>query len=451
MPNTIRLPACAAILLAWLGLTAAAMAQATVLDRPIRVITQNSSGDRVDAMVVSFDENGFEAIGPNRTSRRVAWADLPAAKVLQVHQRLLRDAPAGEWVELGAMLRLRPDGEVPAQQAFRQALRLDPSVAARIEQLEQTALPTPQPTSRPSGSPMMPQRGGDGSDPVAPPQPDQQGPSQDKGWPELNDEQMQQAIEELHLFADQASQTVGTPLTAYETDYFLFYTDIRPGEARRYLALLDNMYRRLAGLFDLPTDVNIFRGKALVLVFQQERDYQLFQRQVHGVDPGLSAGMCHGFGDGTVHIAFHRQPNELEFLHLLVHESVHGFLHRYRDRPHVPSWMNEGLAESVAAQLVANRGKHQQIQQLARDNLRRHQFSMGGMMSDLRIEAWQYPVAQTLAGYLLERDVRAFGEMINAVKDGRGWQEALRNSYGMDPAQLSEAYGEWMGFGPVTP
>src|SRR5687768_10061477 len=107
-------------------------------------------------------------------------------------------------------------------------------------------------------------------------------------------------------------------------------------------------------MFALEKGLNIWRGKGLIFVFTQANDYRKFQVLMHRTDPGQSAGMCHSFNSGIVHIAFYRQPDELTFAHVLVHESVHGFLHRYRKPSHVPSWANEGLAEVIAAELVPN-------------------------------------------------------------------------------------------------
>src|SRR5690606_11851392 len=114
----------------------------------------------------------------------------------------------------------------------------------------------------------------------------------------------------------------------------------------------DNMYNRLTDLFAIKRGDNIWLGKCLILIFRNSDDYHRFQAVMHQTNSGTSAGMCHGFGSGEVHIAFFRQPAEMQFAHVLVHESVHGFLHRYRSPVHVPTWINEGLAEYIAFRLL---------------------------------------------------------------------------------------------------
>src|SRR5690606_17365852 len=136
------------------------------------------------------------------------------------------------------------------------------------------------------------------------------------------------------------------------TDYFLFYTDLDRREAERWGALLDRMYDRLCDLFGVARGTNIWRGKCLIFVFRDPQDYYRFEAQVHGQPGDDTAGRCWQFGDGRVHITFYRQPHESRFAHVLVHEAVHGFLHRYRSPARIPSVWNEGLAEVIAGELV---------------------------------------------------------------------------------------------------
>src|SRR5678816_1538790 len=92
-------------------------------------------------------------------------------------------------------------------------------------------------------------------------------------------------------------------------------------------------------------------------------------RDRHQTMAAGTAGMCHQYGNGDVHIAFYRQPNDLDFANVLVHESIHGFLHRYRSPVDVPSWANEGLAEAIAADMVNRKGLTQAATAEARNEL----------------------------------------------------------------------------------
>ena len=73
------------------------------------------------------------------------------------------------------------------------------------------------------------------------------------------------------------------------------------------------MYARMSELFAVPKNENIWRGKELVLVFSREQDYLNFEMKSHATMAAGTAGMCHQFGNGDVHIAFYRQPNDMDF------------------------------------------------------------------------------------------------------------------------------------------
>jgi len=186
---------------------------------------------------------------------------------------------------------------------------------------------------------------------------------------------------------------------------------------------------------------NVWYGKGLVFVFQKADDYRQFQVRVHQTDPGGSAGMCHCFGDGMVHIAFYRQPDDLTFAHVLVHESVHGFVHRFRAPPTVPSWANEGLAEVIADELVPQPGRTKERESRAREALQQY-GGLGGMLDARHIAGWQYPVAETLCAFMIRQNKRNYVDFIVGIKEGLTWEESLEQRYKAPRDRLVRAFGE---------
>ena len=284
--------------------------------------------------------------------------------------------------------------------------------------------------------------------------PETVGEPEPQNWGKLTPEQHAAAIEQLKQLAERAKANVTPGLALHETKYFLFYSDLKPAEAAQWAALLDRMYARLADLFAIPKGENVFRGKALVLVFAKLEDFDAFEKTVHNRDPGLSNGVCHQRGDGLVHIAGFREPVDADFDALLVHESVHAFGHRYRKPPRLPSWENEGLAETIAAALVDQRGKRQELRQYAITRLRERgalgeQFVSGG-----RIEGWQYPVAHMLTEFMIRENRAGYVAFIDAIKDGAEWPDALAQKFGATPEQLAAAFGQSLrirGLGAAAP
>jgi hypothetical protein len=264
-------------------------------------------------------------------------------------------------------------------------------------------------------------------------------------WPELSDAQQQQAITQLKSFAQDARDQLNINLSAFETKYFIFCSDLSPGEAQRWASLLDRMYDRLSEMFAVPSGKNIWRGKALIFVFSKNADYLRYEKQIMHTDPGGTAGMCHSSSNGNVRIAFHRQEDQLEFAHILVHESVHGFIHRYRTPVPIPSWANEGLAETIATDLVPQNGRKDAVKGMAVHNLNTHNKRLGDFFSADHIEDWQYPVAQMLTTMMIEAGKKNYVDFINGVKDGMSVDDALAEKFKAPKPRLVQVFGNYLG------
>src|SRR5262249_9174659 len=79
-------------------------------------------------------------------------------------------------------------------------------------------------------------------------------------------------------------------------------------------------------------------------------------------------------------------PND--FGQMLVHETSHGFIHRYKTKAQLPNWVDEGMADLIGAEMVpastAVRNREiKAIQQMA------EQRSLGGMLKAERIDGEQ--------------------------------------------------------------
>ena len=273
----------------------------------------------------------------------------------------------------------------------------------------------------------------------------------ENAWPKLSDDEMARAVTQLKGFAEQTQTQLKRPLQNFETKYFLFYSDLPPKEAQNWASLLDRMYVQLADMFAVKKGDNIWRGKALIFVFAHADDYRRYEKELLNTDSGTSAGMCHSFSNGDVKIAFYRQHDELEFAHVLVHESVHGFIHRYRTPVAIPSWANEGLAETIATDLVPQRGRRETVKSNAREGLQAHQSRMGDFFTADHIVGWQYPVAEMLCTFMIQAGKKNYVDFIKGIKDGLTWEESLEQKYKAPRDRLAVVYGQWLGVKGLDP
>jgi hypothetical protein len=447
---------------ALLALSFSTVCLAATVDPPLRVKAQKLDRSELAGLITSFDENGFELMDLKKQTATVSWDDLPPEVVMNLHNRLVRKGSpqdSGEnWVKLGKKLLTQPGGRPYAEQAFTRALRADPNLKEQIQALRKEASLKPGPPPQRDANDRLGTRDGMtgpppttqrlATDPRDPQKrvvgPQVVGQVDASKWGKQSPVEEAEAITSLKKFAEDARAQVNSKLVPFETNFFLFYTDLTPSEANKWMLVLDRMYARLAQLFGVDQNQNIWRGKALIFVFSNEEDYLKFQVKMHNTVAAGTGGMCHAYGSGDVHIAFYRQPNDLDFAHVLVHESIHGFLHRYRSPVAIPSWANEGLAEAIASDMVPRKGITQSEAADARTDLQTR-GSMGDFFKAERIVAWQYPVSRTLSEFMIRQNKQGYVEFINAIKDGMKWNEALAKKYGVTVEQLVSAYGASMG------
>lgn len=395
------------------------IAEEVRIDPPVKVQVVTRAGERMAGAMVGYDAQGFTLRSAEGTEARVLWSNLEPRLVYQLHQRAFGKSPtARQWLDVGTRLLEAGDAQW-SQTAFKNALRLDKSLAGEVEQAKAEA-----------------------SDALV----------AEKVWGRLNDEQSAAAVEKLKQFARDAQVKIGhAGLRSFETDFFLFVTDLDAAEAQKWNRLLDKMYAQLCAMFAIPEGVNIWHGKALVFTFKSREDFARYEATVENYEaaPGV-AGLCHQHGP-IVRIAFYRQPRELEFARILVHESSHGFLHRYRSPQRIVSWVNEGLAEWIAHDMVPVPGRSgAELRAEVREELRRR-GDTGGMFDREHIDGWHYGVAYTLTSFMIDQNKRGYVKFINALKDGKEWRAALEEEYGAPLEKLVAAYGVSVGVGPIRP
>lgn len=239
-----------------------------------------------------------------------------------------------------------------------------------------------------------------------------------------------------------------------ETNYFVFMTDMPAGQVGGYIANLDAMYDQLCQLFGVVKGTNLWRGKCFVLAFVQPADFQRFEREVYqrGGLTNSVQGLCHAHGNGQVVISCYRGDDPAFFAAVLVHETAHGFIHRTRSSVPVLSWVNEGVADLIAGNVVKASDEVPRRQQRAVEFVR----TEGNLGPDFfrprgNIEAPQYGIAVNLTQFLLQQDANLYRGFVIAIKEGFPWQEALQLTYGMTPEELVSRYGKSLGLSKLSP
>lgn len=268
-----------------------------------------------------------------------------------------------------------------------------------------------------------------------------------KPWPELGKREHQAAVDELLKFFKEVSEV--TPgMKMHETQEFLFGTNIPDDEVAPYIQALDAMHDKLCTMYGIKPGEPVWRGKCLVLAFAEKAQFHAFEKDFMKIGDGSQSysGRCHSKSDGRVIIACYRRDRSADFPHLLVHETSHGFLFRYRTPVRLPSWVNEGMAEWIATALVPESKSVERKQRTAIMQMRLSRAIGGDFLSrKSNIDTAHYGVAASMTDFLIKTDAAGYTRFIQGIKEGQTWEESLQASFNCKPDELVTSYGQAIG------
>lgn len=271
-----------------------------------------------------------------------------------------------------------------------------------------------------------------------------------KPWSELSEMQHEQTIAEHRRMMDEVSQQF-PGMAAYETDHFLVLSNIPAQQIRQYITELDTMHATLVQMFELPKGSRVWRGKALVIAFIEREQFFQFEARFMRTTPAAGTyGICHQRSDGHAVMACYRGDNAADFGQMLIHETSHGFIHRFLSAERLPAWLNEGLSEWIGEKLVPQSNQVDLKMASAKRRLQETR-SFEGMFEAERPLAWHYGAGASLANYLITADSQRFAILIRLIKAGMSFEEALAQSYGGTLEQFVAAYGQSIGVPDLKP
>jgi hypothetical protein len=269
-------------------------------------------------------------------------------------------------------------------------------------------------------------------------------------WPELSAAEHAAAVSELGEFVARVRQAFPA-LAVVETHEFIVATDIPAAQMAPYTAKLDAMHDLLCDLYGIPQGEPVWQGKCLVVAFLAADDFRAFEGRFMEVDAKGMHGLCHQRSDGRVIMACHRGDDAPAFAHMLVHETSHGFNHRWMSPVRLPNWLNEGIAEWVGTQVVPGCDQVPLKEARAGEFVRATGGLGPGFFAAENIDAVQYGIASGLVKFMAGRDQRKFAALVRGVKEGLPVEESLRQAYGATLEELVAGYGAVIGVPNLKP
>ncbi len=272
-------------------------------------------------------------------------------------------------------------------------------------------------------------------------------------WNDQTEDERAKTIADYKEFLQRVQANYQFPMRLTETKFFLFFTDIPVNQVAPYISNLDAMYSELCKGFGVPLGKNIWLGKSIIVAFADQTSFHAFEEKfMDNPNSEGAAGINHSSSDGRALIACFRGNDPVFFAKVMVHETAHGFLHRLRSNVPIPPWINEGVADWVAATVVKNSPTVAQRQK-AGIELIRQTNSLGAdfFQPDTHLSSAQYGIASNLTNFMLQIDPGRYRTFILGVKEGYTLEESLARSYGVTPGELIATYGRSIGMANLRP
>lgn len=263
-------------------------------------------------------------------------------------------------------------------------------------------------------------------------------------WPALSAAEHAAEVKDLEAFSVDVQKTFPA-LVKGDTHEFIVLTDIPAGQMAPYVAKLDAMHDFLCDLYGIPRGEPVWKGKCLVVAFLKEADFLAFEAKFMRTVMEGAHGLCHQSSDGRVIMACHRGDDAAAFAHMLVHETSHGFNHRWMSPQRLPNWLNEGIAEWVGAQVVANCDQVPLKEAAARAFIK-EKGSFGPRFFEAdNIQSVQYGMASGLVKFLVAKDRKRFARFVRGIKEGQTVEESLQDSFAASLDDVVAAFGQALG------
>lgn len=223
-----------------------------------------------------------------------------------------------------------------------------------------------------------------------------------------------------------------------ETQHFLIFSAWEKNQDKGMSDAIENMYKALCKQFDVDVKDQYWAGKLPIYVMATKKQFASFTNDIDHVKRPDSAGYCGGSSSGFTYIVANEITKLDWFYELIIHESTHAFLNRYKTNKLPPVWVHEGLAEYMAAALVPNSVARERFASATRIAISQKK-DVSAIFKGVK-GAFEYGIAQSVTRYLILKDTKAYLKFIDLLKEGKSDDDALQEAYKLTKEQL---VAEW--------
>ncbi len=415
----------------------------STLTRPVQIRGRLLSGGTFAGMLERWDGRAmFGSFGQR------LWSELVATDIKRIFLQVMDRKSGAQWLCLAELLASAPDGTLLAEDALKQAAahgqspeqiaaarsRAATALRERQDQEAREAQRRLQPAA--PGAPVAPAPGSTGTPPPAP-------------WPTLTPEEQTAATARVRASARNALEVTGIHSNVLEGRFFLVCGDLAQEQLQALVQELDSRCELAMKALGLQPEVNPFNGRALVLALEREDTFRVAAAAVLNlkVEPG-QRGALH-VNEGSVSIVAWRGNQEQAFRTALFQQAAQGLLYRAVSAAPIPEWAAEGFALWCARSPGPGSYVDQQWRPAGLKFIRQGGNTAQVLLSSTAQGTWPGPngvgasVGYLVVEFMLAELPQQFGPWIQAIKKGTPWPEALRQTYGTDPAGLALSASTW--------
>jgi hypothetical protein len=262
-------------------------------------------------------------------------------------------------------------------------------------------------------------------------------PAEDPKFRTPTPRQVEAAMAKAQEYADKV-KTFAPGLRTVETPHFRIYSTFPTSDDKPLTETVEGMYVALCGQFDIPAKDNIWVGKCTLFLLAKDEDYVKFTKEVDKANLVSAGGYCSHYSMGMVYVIMRPCSTRTRFYEVLVHEHTHGFLARYLSDKEIPSWLNEGLADLMAAKLVPGCYAQKLVVNSTKTVIKEKK-DISYIFEKVK-ESFDYGVAQSLVQFLIARDRAGFIKLITEIKQGVEEEQALKDVYKLSHTELLKAW-----------
>jgi hypothetical protein len=404
------------------------------LKKPVQVKFRTRDGKRVSGKVMAFDSDAFEGASTGEDALpRTKWSNVYMDDLESLASKILDEKDVDELILKGELL--MSIGRVKAadaafDRADRSAKALKGAAASEAKSKIAEArtrgadkLVDAEHDFRIAKHSEMSSRIPKTDGGIAP-------------WPVLTREDHEAAVAAMKKRAEEICKVSGMQAIPVETRYFLLYAATKREAVEECARSLDAMYEKVLELFGIPAGLNLFWGKAVILLQPSEEKFRLVEQAAFGaMVPRGVVGLCHQVGP-QVYVNIFWTDDQDRFDSTLLHETVHGIVHRYHSPARLPDWANEGLSEYIAAVSFKTSPVDKERRPQALDFIRGGGNVAEVMRYNYRDGSWPgpnaigYAVGYVIVELMIRQQPDRFGAWLRAIKGGKDWEAALVEDFG---------------------